>query len=196
MFQFEPEKARWFSQPKQYKIQREQVTITTDPGSDFWQRTYYGFQNDNAHVLLNSTEEPYFSFTAKVSFQSDTLFDQCGLAIYQNSGSWAKACIEYHDEKESWLGSVVTNRGYSDWATAEISSSVTSMYYRLSRRESDFCFENSLDGIHFHQMRIFHLEEGGGEIHFGLMACSPGKGSFEAVFTEMNVTECLWQLHA
>ena len=105
MFQFQPEKARWFSEPRRYEIQPDRVIITTDPGSDFWQRTYYGFQNDNAHVLLNSTKEPYFSFTVKASFQSSTLFDQCGLAIYQNSGSWAKACIEYHDAKESWLGS-------------------------------------------------------------------------------------------
>ena len=127
MFQFQPEKARWFSEPRRYEIQPDRVIITTDPGSDFWQRTYYGFQNDNAHVLLNSTKEPYFSFTVKASFQSSTLFDQCGLAIYQNSGSWAKACIEYHDAKESWLGSVVTNRGYSDWSTSEISSSVTRM---------------------------------------------------------------------
>ena len=103
MFQFQPEKARWFSEPRRYEIQPDRVIITTDPGSDFWQRTYYGFQNDNAHVLLNSTKEPYFSFTVKASFQSSTLFDQCGLAIYQNSGSWANACIEYHDAKESWL---------------------------------------------------------------------------------------------
>ena len=96
-------------------------------------------------------------------------------------------------QKSPGLEAWVTNRGYSDWATSEISSAVTSVYYRLSRRESDFCFENSFDGIRFHQMRIFHLEEGSGEVHFGLMACSPGKGSFQAVFTEMNVTECLWK---
>ena len=75
MFQFQPEKARWFSEPRRYEIQPDRVIITTDPGSDFWQRTYYGFQNDNAHVLLNSTKEPYFSFTVKASFQSSTLFD-------------------------------------------------------------------------------------------------------------------------
>ena len=137
-FSFSRKKPDGFQSQGGMKFSRYRVIITTDPGSDFWQRTYYGFQNDNAHVLLNSTKEPYFSFTVKASFQSSTLFDQCGLAIYQNSGSWAKACIEYHDAKESWLGSVVTNRGYSDWSTSEISSSVTSVYYRLSRREKRF----------------------------------------------------------
>ena len=70
MFQFQPEKARWFSEPRRYEIQPDRVIITTDPGSDFWQRTYYGFQNDNAHVLLNSTKEPYFSFTVKATFKA------------------------------------------------------------------------------------------------------------------------------
>ena len=78
MFQFQPEKARWFSEPRRYEIQPDRVIITTDPGSDFWQRTYYGFQNDNAHVLLNSTKEPYFSFTVKASFQSSTLLLRLG----------------------------------------------------------------------------------------------------------------------
>lgn len=44
-------------------------------------------------------------------------------------------------------------------------------------------------------MRIFHLFEGGKEINLGLLACSPGKSSFKAVFTEMMVTECLWKEH-
>ena len=39
------------------------------------------------------------------------------------------------------LGAVVTNHGYSDWATTEISASVKSMWYRLSRREDDYCIE-------------------------------------------------------
>lgn len=35
MFQFQPEKARWFSEPRRYEIQPDRVIITTDPGSDF-----------------------------------------------------------------------------------------------------------------------------------------------------------------
>ena len=36
------------------------------------------------------------------------------------------------------LGSVVTNKGYSDWATTDVEASIKSMWYRLSRRESDY----------------------------------------------------------
>lgn len=43
------------------------------------------------------------------------------------------------------LGSVVTNNGYSDWAATEIPADVKTMWYRLSRREDDYCIECSED---------------------------------------------------
>jgi regulation of enolase protein 1 (concanavalin A-like superfamily) len=195
MFKFETENAQWFFEPKNHVIKKNRVEIMTDPKTDFWQRTYYGFRNDNAHVLYVITKEKYFSFTVKTEFNPLVLFDQCGIAIYQNSNNWVKACIEFHDDNTAWLGSVVTNHGYSDWATTEIGSAVKTMWYRISRRETDYCIENSFDGIHFKQMRIFHFFEGAGEINIGLLACSPGDSSFKAIFTEMNITECLWKEH-
>jgi regulation of enolase protein 1 (concanavalin A-like superfamily) len=103
--------------------------------------------NDNAHVLYNTIAEKHFSFTVKAEFNFTTLFDQCGIAIYQNSDNWVKTAMEFHDDSAAWLGSVVTNYGYSDWATTDIGVDVKHMYYRLSRRESDYCLENSFDGI-------------------------------------------------
>lgn len=195
MFQFNPHEAAWLFKPEHSLIEAGRVEITTNPNTDLWQRTYYGFQNDNGHMLCLKTDERYFSFTVKTEFSSGALYDQCGIVIYQDSDNWAKAGIEYHDHQRAWLGSVVTNHGYSDWATTDIGAQVSSMWYRLSRRESDYRLENSMDGLTFHQMRIFHLFEGGGTIQFGLLACSPSKASFTASFSEMQVSECLWKAH-
>ena len=186
----------WVNEPRVYEVKDDCVRITTMPGSDFWQRTYYGFKNDNAHGLLFRTSEKYFSFTVKTEFTSSHhRFDQCGVLIYQNSDNWLKASIEYENEEYARLGSVVTNNGYSDWATTDISAEIKSMYYRLSRRESDFCIENSQDGINFRQMRIAHLFAGADDIDMGIYACSPEDSSFEAVFTEMDMGECKWEAH-
>ncbi len=106
-----------------------------------------------------------------------------------------KASVEYENEQFQHLGSVVTNHGYSDWATVEIAAEIKSMWFRLSRRESDYCVECSYDGVHFQQMRICHLHKGGDRIHFGVYACSPENSSFTAVFTDMALTECQWQDH-
>lgn len=192
---FTEQKLTWTREPKEYTICDNEISITTEPGTDLWQRTYYGFQNDNAPVLQMTTSEQYFSFTIKTAFNSKHRFDQCGVVMYLDSENWLKASIEYENEEYQRLGSVVTNHGYSDWATTDISASVKSMWYRFSRRGMDYCIECSEDGVTFKQMRICHMWEGAEEIHFGIYACSPEESSFEAVFTHMEITECKWQEH-
>ncbi|MGL5367913.1 MAG: DUF1349 domain-containing protein, partial [Cetobacterium somerae] len=46
-------KLEWINEPKHSKIESGKVSIITDPQTDFWQRTYYGFQNNNAPALLS-----------------------------------------------------------------------------------------------------------------------------------------------
>ncbi len=192
---FDTEKLKWTRKPLSFSITDNCIEIVTCPHTDLWQRTYYHFRNDNAPVFQMSTNEKYFSFTVKTEFESKHRFDQCGIVMYLDSENWLKASIEYENAALQHLGSVVTNHGYSDWATTEIDTSVKSMWYRLSRREDDFCIECSEDGINFRQMRICHMLEGGGEVSFGIYACSPEESSFKAVFSEMDVTECRWLAH-
>ena len=185
----------WIRKPKEFDIKEDKIEIITEPHTDLWQRTYYHFRNDNAPVLQIETSEKYFSFIVKTEFESKHRFDQCGIVIYLDSDNWLKASIEYENDIFQHLGSVVTNNGYSDWATTEISASIKSMWYRLSRREDDFCIECSEDGVSFRQMRICHMVKGDGVIRFGIYACSPENSSFKATFTNFEITECKWVAH-
>ena len=190
------EALKWTRQPKNFIIGPDRIEITTAPHTDLWQRTYYHFRNDNAPVLQTETEEKYFSFVVKTDFtQSSRRFDQCGVVMYLDSENWLKASVEYENESFQHLGSVVTNHGYSDWATTAIPADVKTMWYRLSRREDDYCVECSPDGVSFTQMRVCHMWEGAGAIRFGIYACSPEDSSFTAVFTDMKITECAWKAH-
>ena len=186
---------KWTREPAECSINEDRITITTEPHTDLWQRTYYNFQNDNAPCLQMKTTETYFSFTVKTAFESSWRFDQCGVVMYLDSDNWFKSSIEYENEEFQRLGSVVTNLGYSDWATTDIPASIKEMWYRFSRRESDYCIECSTDGVNFKQMRIFHMHKGNGEIQFGVYACSPERSSFKATFTNMELTECKWLPH-
>lgn len=193
---FEAEKLSWVNEPSDYKIDSNEVMIRTEPGTDLWQRTYYHFRNDNAPVLQMETEEKYFSFVVKTDFaDSHHRFDQCGIAMYLDSENWLKASVEYENEEYQHLGSVVTNNGYSDWATTAIEASVKTMWYRFSRREDDYCIECSEEGVTFSQMRVCHMHSGKGKIRFGIYACSPEESSFQAVFSKMQVMECQWKAH-
>ena len=190
------ESFRWTREPKSFLTENGTVSITTAPHTDLWQRTYYHFRNDNAPVLQMESSEKFFSFIVKTSFaESHQRFDQCGIVMYLDSENWLKASVEYENEAYQHLGSVVTNHGYSDWATTEIPASVKSMWYRLSRREDDYCIECSEDGVRWEQMRICHMLEGSGTVRFGIYACSPEESSFTAVFSDMQLTECAWKAH-
>ena len=187
---------RWTREPESYVVLSDRIEIVTKPHTDLWQRTYYHFRNDNAPVLQIDTEERFFSFIVKTDFsESHQRFDQCGIVMYLDSENWLKASVEYENDNFQHLGSVVTNNGYSDWATTSISSDVKTMWYRFSRREDDYCIECSNDGETFYQMRICHIYKGGGKISFGIYACSPENSSFRAVFSDLRITDCQWKAH-
>ena len=187
---------KWTRQPESCVIKGDTIEVVTKPGTDLWQRTYYLFRNDNAPVFQMETEEKFFSFVVKTDFtESHHRFDQCGIVMYLDSENWLKGSVEYENEEFQHLGSVVTNNGYSDWATTAIPANVKTMWYRLSRREADYCIECSQDGQNFTQMRVCHMHKGSGKIRFGIYACSPEESSFKAVFTDMNLSECAWQAH-
>lgn len=194
--EFNTNNLKWTRKPDKYKINQDKIEIVTMPQTDLWQQTYYHFRNDNAPVLQMETDEKYFSFTVKTDFtESHHRFDQCGVVMYLDSENWMKGSVEYENELFQHLGSVVTNHGYSDWATTAISADIKTMWYRFSRREDDYCIECSADGQVFSQMRICHMWEGGGKVNFGVYACSPEDSTFKAVFTEMKITECRWKAH-
>jgi len=185
----------WIRAPKQYCITQDKVEIITEPFTDLWQRTYYHFRNDNAPVLQMTTTEKYFSFVVKTEFATKVRYDQSGIVMYLDSENWLKASVEYENEQIQRLGSVVTNHGYSDWASVDVDASIKSIWFRFSRRDDDFCIENSIDGVNYKQMRICHMFQVKDEIQFGIYACSAEDSSFRAVFTEMEMTECKWLAH-
>ncbi len=186
---------KWIREPKHYHITENKIEIITEPCTDLWQRTYYHFRNDNAPVLQMETNEQYFSFAVKTEFESKRRYDQCGVVVYLDSENWLKASVEYENEKIQRLGTVVTNCGYSDWSSTDIDASVKSMWFRLSRRENDFCVENSFDGVNYKQMRICHMFHAAETVPFGIYACSAEDSSFKSVFTDMEITDCKWSVH-
>ncbi|MFW6180523.1 MAG: DUF1349 domain-containing protein [Spirochaetota bacterium] len=201
--------ARWLHQPQRYDITGSAARLTTEPRTDLWQRSYYGFSHDNAPALL-LTGRTNFTFTVRARFSYRGRFDQCGVIVYLDGDNWFKASVEYEHERLARLGSVVTNLGYSDWATTDIPVPAA-MWYRLSRRGPDFLAESSPDGTDFTQMRIFHLHRLGGTtpqmgrtdppappqepVRFGVYACSPLESSFDAEFDGSTLTACAWRAH-
>lgn len=187
---------KWQHYIPTFSMGNDSLRIVTDSHTDLWQRTYYRFRNDNAPMFLAETSKKFFTFSVKTDFsESCHRFDQCGIVMYIDSDNWLKASVEYENEKIQHLGSVVTNHGYSDWATTEIPADVKTMWYRLSRREEDFLIECSRDGNSFSQMRVCHITEARDVVRFGVYACSPEDSCFRAGFTTFRYGPCKWAAH-
>jgi regulation of enolase protein 1 (concanavalin A-like superfamily) len=182
----------WFNQPDQFKT-GDGLEIWTMSHTDFWQRTHYGFRNDNGHCLLKKVAGD-FCMTTQVEFRPSALYDQSGLIIRVDEDNWIKVSTENMAEGANKLGSVVTNQGYSDWATQDISADVTMLWYRISRRGQDFLLEASLDGGVWQQLRICHLHEAPDKIAAGIYACSPLDNSFWCRFNFLRFAPNQWQL--
>ncbi|MCP9333758.1 DUF1349 domain-containing protein [Lentilactobacillus hilgardii] len=174
----------WLNKPGKFNEDEQSLIIKTQKGTDMWQRTHYGFSKNNAPMYLTKSSQKDFIYEVKTVFNSQYLYDQCGIMIYLNENNWAKFSSEYENDKFQRLGGVVTKDGYSDWATQDIKSSINTIYYRVTRETNDFIVEYSFDNIDFHQMRIFNLAYGNifNEINVGLYACSPQGNGFEAKF--------------
>lgn len=71
--EFNINKLVWTRAPKDCSIKEKEIRITTEPCTDLWQRTYYGFRNDNAPVLQMKTKEKYFSFVVKTEFAASAV---------------------------------------------------------------------------------------------------------------------------
>ncbi|MBW8323123.1 MAG: DUF1349 domain-containing protein [Prolixibacteraceae bacterium] len=184
----------WLNQPQNFQLEAGRLLMETDPGTDYWQRTYYGFRNDNAHTFIREVEGD-FSFTVKTEFETKMQYDQCGIILYQDSENWMKASVEYENTDFARLGSVVTNLGFSDWATADVPASTNEVWYRLSRRKQDFYLESSPDGMQYQQMRMFHIYNYITVARVGVYACSPLESSFKARFSAFELSECRWPDH-
>ncbi len=186
-----PEGYYWFNPPKHYSVGNG-LEIWTDEKTDFWQRTHYGFQRDDGHCLFIRQADD-FSLRTQVEFQPREKYDQCGLMVRIDSQNWIKISTEYESEHVSRLGSVVTNLGYSDWATQDISSNGRTMWYRISKRGSDFLLESSYDGQAWFQMRIAHIHKEVESYEVGVYACSPIGKDFYCCFKCLEISESLWQ---
>jgi regulation of enolase protein 1 (concanavalin A-like superfamily) len=106
--------------------------------------------------------------------------------------NWIKVSTEYESETWSRLGSVVTNLGFSDWATQDIPSSRRAMWYRISRNGPDFLLEHSYEGQEWLQLRVTHLHEAPGQLEAGVYACSPVGKDFWCRFGLVGISENEW----
>ncbi len=181
---------RWFCEPADWRVdsQRRHLRIAPAGGTDFWQKTHYGFEADNGHFLFADLTGD-FVVTTHVRFRPVHQYDQAGLMIRFSPSCWLKTSVEHEPEGPSRLGAVVTNHGYSDWSTQAFPAGCGETWLRIRREASDYIVEASNDGAGWEQIRLAHLHEDRPRamVACGLYACSPKGAGYVAEFTFLHI---------
>ena len=176
---------QWHAPPARWAVEPARACLRVEPdaGTDFWQRTHYGFEADNGHFLgLRARGD--FRLTTRVTAFGMHQYDQAGLMVRVSPGCWLKTSAEFELHGPQQLGAVVTNGRFSDWSTQPLARDVTTVWFRVRRRGADYLVEHSLDGVAWQQLRVAHLHEAPAEsgVACGLYACSPKGAGFRAEF--------------
>jgi uncharacterized protein len=181
---------RWHEEPERWSVIRdsdgERLRVEPRAGTDFWQRTHYGFQADNGHVLSADVTGDVV-VTTHVRFFPVHQYDQAGLMVRLSPSCWLKTSVEHEPGRAGRLGAVVTNQGYSDWSTSPFEGD--EVWLRVRREGADYIVDSSRDGQRWEQLRMAHLAEDDGRrsVACGLYACCPKAAGFAAEFTRLEL---------
>ena len=174
---------KWLNQPKAWNGTAGKLTVTVDPGTDYWRITHYGFIRDSGPFYFKE-QAGNFEATVKVSGKYNELFHQAGLMVRIDNKNWIKTGIEYVDGVQN-VSAVVT-RNVSDWSVVPRNDSPPSIWLKLLRKGDYVQIEYSFDNKAFKMLRLAYFPPNV-KAQIGLVAAAPGKKSFPVTFENFVV---------
>jgi regulation of enolase protein 1 (concanavalin A-like superfamily) len=179
----------WHCEPARWAVlPTGGLRIEPDAGTDFWQKTHYGFEVDNGHYLYAAAPGD-FALRTHVRFRPVHQYDQAGLMVRLSPTCWLKTSVEFEPDGPGRLGAVVTSRGYSDWSTQPFPAGPGQIWLRICRTGGDYLIEAAPDGHDWQQIRLAHLSADSRDTlaTCGIYACSPKGRGFVADFSELRI---------
>ncbi|WKZ91931.1 DUF1349 domain-containing protein [Chimaeribacter arupi] len=173
----------WINEPQQWHYQNDKLTVVTDDHTDFWRKTWYGFERFSGHIYATDAADD-FTFQVKVCANFNTLYDQAGIMLMADDQHWLKAGIEYNDGAPA-IGSVLT-LGHSDWATGIFPGDPRTFWLRLTRKGDSLRLQYSTDGRHWPLLRLSYFPPC--PVKVGVMCCTPERQGLEVEFLDMALT--------
>lgn len=172
----------WINEPQQWQIEGSALTVVTDDKTDFWRKTWYGFERFSGHIFVTDIVAD-FTFQVKVQADFNTLYDQAGIMFMLDEQYWLKAGIEFNDGVPA-IGSVLTLNN-SDWATGTFSGNPREFWLRLTRKGDALRLQYSSDGRQWPLLRLCYFPLGSAKI--GLMCCTPERRGLTVKYLDIKL---------
>jgi regulation of enolase protein 1 (concanavalin A-like superfamily) len=186
------ERCEWLNEPAKWNLDEARLRVATDPQTDFWRKTHYGFIHDSGHSFGMHTN---WDFSAQIHVHGDfeTLYDQAGLMIRIDERHWAKAGVELTDG--ALMTSSVITLEQSDWALGSAILAAGEFWLRATLAQGVLRLQYSTDGATWPMLRLAPFPKA--DSYFvGAACCSPKRGGLTIEFSEFKVTPpLLKELH-
>ncbi|WP_141500042.1 DUF1349 domain-containing protein [Paenibacillus luteus] len=176
----------WSTEPVSYRHEGTGVVVEAVKGSDYWQKTMYGFEHDNGHALLAPWKEQE---AIEISFELKgftELYDQAGIMLWQSRTSWIKAGIEINDGVPH-IGAVVTDT-YSDWSLSPVPEWMGELVtIRASRSQDAVILRARTQNHPWRTIRVARFFNEGIQ-QAGPFLCAPTRAGLKVAFTRWTGT--------
>jgi len=173
--------ARWINPPTQWSVDDNELRVETDPNTDFWRHTAYGFVHHSGHALVKEFV-PDSSVEITIAADYSHQFDQAGIMVWADETNWVKCGLEYADGVLG-VGAVVT-REYSDWSTAPVPEWLGhAVTMRVSRTTESLTIRAKTAHTPWRLVRVAPLDASR-EWNAGPYAASPTRAGLTVTFSD------------
>lgn len=186
----------WTNHPSSIKEQDGSLTVEAQAQSDYWQKTYYGFERSSGHALLDVWP---LDRAIEVGFLTGSFvekYDQAGLMMYLDNQNWIKAGVEMNDGVPH-IGAVVT-KGHSDWSLFPVPDwAGRKITIRASYFEGAIIIRAKADEGAWQTIRVSEFPKQDNQtLQAGPFICSPERAGFTTTFVKWASCEKEDDLHA
>jgi len=182
----------WLNEPANWQRTGDVLTVSVDPGTDFWRETGYGYIRDSGHVY-GEVLAGDLDVSVRIRGVLAAQYDQAGVMLRADEQTWLKTGIEFFEGRPR-LSTVLT-LGRSSWMVTDLPAGLDDILLRVSRR-GDAVEVRYLAGEGQPELAALVYMPPDAQVLAGVMAAAPEGPGFRISFHDLHVTERDWSADA
>ena len=182
----------WLNEPASWQRTGEVLTVSVDPGTDFWRETGYGYIRDSGHVYGDVLAGD-LDVSVRLRCTLGVQYDQAGVMLRADERTWLKTGVEFF-EGRARLSTVLT-LGRSSWMVTDLPGGTDDIVLRVSRRGDAVEVRYVIADGPAELAALVFLPPGR-EVLAGIMAAAPEGPGFQVTFHDLRITERDWSSSA
>ena len=178
----------WLNEPASWQRTGDVLTVSVDPGTDFWRETGYGYIRDSGHVYGELLEGD-LDVSVRIRSAFGTQYDQAGVMLRADDRTWLKTGVEFFEGRPR-LSTVLT-LGRSSWIVTDLPDGADDILLRVARR-GDAVEVRYLVGDGQPELAALVYMPPDRAVLAGVMCAAPEGPGFRVSFHGLYVTERDW----